>query len=62
MKTGFNGVYRENKNGKFSIIDLGSANHTFLNGAMLAPNKPYDLTNGVEVTFTDKPVSYRVRL
>ena len=53
----------ERRNGQYYIIDLGSANHTFLNGRILAPNQPYHLEDGMELTFTDsKPVSYRVRL
>lgn len=53
----------ERRGSDFFVIDLGSANHTFLNGRVLAPNQPYHLEDGMELTFTDsKPVSYRVRL
>ena len=52
----------ERRGGKYYIIDLGSANHTFLNGRVLAPNQPYQLEDGMELGFTDKTVSYRVRL
>lgn len=49
--------------GKLYIIDLGSQNHTLLNGQILAPNQPYLLQNGAELTFADsKPVRYRVCL
>lgn len=47
----------------YQIIDLGSANHTLLNGQVLIPNQPYLLTNGAELVFTmSKPVRYRVKL
>ena len=50
-------------NGRFILIDLGSKNHTFLNGTMLVPNQPYELTGGSEITFTESmPVKYRVNL
>lgn len=53
----------ERRGGVYYIIDLGSANHTLINGRIMAPNQPYPLQDGMEVTFTDsKPVSYRVRL
>ena len=49
--------------GKFCLIDLGSKNHTFLNGNMLVPNQPYELSSGAEITFTESmPVKYRVIL
>jgi hypothetical protein len=53
----------QNDNGKYILIDLGSKNHTFLNGTMLVPNQPYELTAGSEITFTESmPVKYRVNL
>ena len=53
----------QNDNGRFFLIDLGSKNHTFLNGTMLVPNQPYELTSGAEITFTESmPVKYRVNL
>lgn len=53
----------EKKNGIYYVIDLGSANHTLLNGQILIPNQPYQLTDGSELTFTtSKPVRYRVHL
>ena len=55
---------RIEKNGEnFYIIDLGSANHTSLNGQKLIPNHPYVLKNGDEVAFAiGRPVRYRVNL
>ncbi|MBD5552389.1 MAG: FHA domain-containing protein [Lachnospiraceae bacterium] len=45
------------------IIDLGSANHTSLNGQVLIPNCPYPLKNGDELTFAPgTPIRYRVNL
>ncbi len=53
----------EKKNGVFYAIDLGSANHTFVNGQMLVPNTPWPLKNGDELTLTSgTPVRYRVNL
>lgn len=53
----------EKKGDDFYVIDLGSSNHTFLNGQMLAPNQAYPLTNGSELSFTaSEPVRYRVNL
>lgn len=47
----------------YSIIDLGSANHTLVNNQVLIPNQPYPLPDGGEVTFTTtKPVKYRIHL
>lgn len=47
----------------YCIIDLGSVNHTFLNGQRMIPNQPYPLSNGMEVQFTEsKPVRYRVHV
>lgn len=45
----------------YYIIDLGSVNHTFLDGQRLIPNQPCLLCNGMELQFTEsKPVRYRV--
>jgi hypothetical protein len=53
----------EKKDGEYYVIDLGSANHTLLNGQTLIPNQPYHLMDGGELTFTiSKPVRYRVHL
>lgn len=53
----------EKREGVYYVIDLGSANHTLLNGQILIPNQPYQLTEGCELTFTtSKPVRYRVHL
>jgi hypothetical protein len=53
----------EKRDGAYFVIDLGSANHTLLNGTQLIPNQPYQLTDGGELTFTDsKPVRYRIHL
>lgn len=53
---------RIEKNGEnYYIIDLGSANHTVLNGQVLIPNQPYLLQDGAELVFTvSKPVRYRI--
>ena len=55
---------RIEKNGEnFYMIDLGSANHTSINGEIMIPNYPYMLKNGDEVAFaTSRPVRYRVNL
>jgi len=53
----------EKREGNYFVVDLGSANHTLLNGQILVPNQPYQLQEGGELTFTDsKPVRYRVHL
>lgn len=53
----------EKKNGLYYVIDLGSVNHTLLNGVVLMPNEPCQLLDGGELTFTDsKPVRYRIHL
>lgn len=53
----------EKSEGMFYIIDLGSANHTLLDGQRLIPNHPYLLRAGAEVGFTSsQPVRYRVVL
>lgn len=47
--------------GTYYLVDLNSVNHTFLNGQQLAPNQPYALCPGCEITFTKvKPVRYRM--
>lgn len=47
--------------GTYYLVDLNSVNHTFLNGQQLAPNQPYALWPGCEITFTNrKPVRYRM--
>ena len=53
----------ERRNGGLYLIDLGSVNHTFINGDVMAPNQPYRLMNGMEITFSNtKSVIYRVRM
>ncbi|MCM1543639.1 MAG: FHA domain-containing protein, partial [Blautia sp.] len=53
----------ERRGNDLFIIDLGSANHTMLNGQVLVPNQPYQLQDGMELAFTvSKPVRYRVHL
>lgn len=53
----------ERRGDDFFIIDLGSANHTMLDGKILAPNQPYQLQEGMELAFTDKkPLRYRVHV
>lgn len=50
----------ERKNMDIYIIDLGSANHTLLNGRVMEPNHPYRLKNRDEISFTDSmPVCYK---
>ena len=52
-----------NKGGNLYLMDLGSANHTFINGQMLSPNQEYVLNDGDEISFTlSDPVKYRVHL
>lgn len=55
---------RIEKNGDmYYVIDLGSANHTFLNGQKLIPNVPYEMKDGMELSLAYKtPVRYRVIL
>lgn len=53
----------ERNNDLLYVIDLGSANHTSLDGQILIPNTPYLLKAGAELVFTPKyPVRYRVIL
>lgn len=53
----------ERRNGGYYVIDLGSVNHTLLNGQILIPNQPYPLPDGGELTFTNsRPVRYRIHL
>lgn len=53
----------EKKENIYSVIDLGSVNHTFLNGEKLIPNVPYELKSGMELTLASKPpIRYRVVL
>lgn len=47
----------------YCVIDLGSTNHTLLNGQVLVPNHPYPLQSGDELALTtNMPVRYRVNL
>ena len=48
-------------NEEYFLVDLGSVNHTFLNGKAITPNKKYHLSNGDEVAFSTE-VCYRVVL
>ena len=49
--------------GTYYIVDLGSQNHTTLNGEVIAANRKYELTDGSVVGFTvSKPVKYRLTL
>lgn len=53
----------EKKDGNYYVIDLGSANHTMLNRQIMAPNQPYLLKDGMELSFTvNHPVRYIVHL
>ena len=53
----------EKQGDKYIAKDLGSLNHTFINGIMMTPNEPYELTEGAEICFTQShPVKYRVNL
>ncbi len=53
----------ERRGSDFFVIDLGSANHTMVNGQVLAPNQPYRLQDGMELAFTvSRPVRYRVHM
>ena len=52
-----------NSNGEYVLVDLGSANHTTLNGEILVPNEKKVLRDGDEIGFAQsKPVKYRVQL
>ena len=45
------------------LIDLGSVNHTMVDGKVMIPNQPYQLQDGMEIAFTvSKPVRYRVHI
>lgn len=51
----------EKRGDSYFIIDLGTVNHTCLNGKVMMPNQPYELSDGDEVAFTDvKPIRYRM--
>ncbi|MDE6926104.1 MAG: FHA domain-containing protein [Acetatifactor sp.] len=53
----------ERRGDAFFVIDLGSANHTMVNGQVMVPNQPYQLQDGMELAFTvSKPVRYRVHI
>lgn len=53
----------ERRGSEFYVIDLGSKNHTLLNGKAMIPNHPYQLHSGAELTFTtNQPVRYKVIL
>ena len=53
----------ERRGEDFFVIDLGSANHTMVNGQVMVPNQPYQLQDGMELAFTvSKPVRYRVHI
>ena len=53
----------ERRGEDFFVIDLGSANHTMVNGQVMVPNQPYRLQDGMELAFTvSKPVRYRVHI
>ena len=53
----------ENRGGELYLTDLGSVNHTLLNGQTMSPNQAYKLTDGAEISFTiSHPVRYRVHM
>lgn len=53
----------EKREEDFYVIDLGSANHTALNGEILIPNQPKRLQTGDELVFTPAyPIKYKVVL
>lgn len=53
----------EKREDSYYVIDLGSTNHTVLNGQILMPNQPYQLTDGGELAFSDsKPIRYKIHL
>lgn len=53
----------ERRGGDLFVIDLGSVNHTMVNGQIMVPNQPYQLQDGMEIAFTvSKPVRYRVHM
>lgn len=39
--------------GRYTLTDLGSTNHTYINGVELIPNKPYPLKPRDTVSFSD---------
>ena len=46
-------------NDEFSVLDLGSRNGTFLNGAQLAPNAPKKMLTSSEIKFGTAKLSFR---
>lgn len=53
----------DKKGAEYYITDLGSVNHTLLDGVILTPNQPYLLRDGAELTLTtSKSVQYRVHI
>ena len=38
--------------GRYTLIDLGSTNHTYLNGKMLIPNQPYPIRERDMISFS----------
>lgn len=61
----FKGVGRrharlERRGDEYYLADLGSVNHTYLDGEIMIPNRPYRLKSGSEVAFTCvNPITYR---
>jgi len=55
-EAGFDNVSRQHARivvagGKASIVDMGSSNGTFVNGARLQPNVPTELASGMKLRF-----------
>lgn len=47
-------------NGNFSVMDVGSTNHTYLNGEMLNPNYEAGLQDGDVIKFADEEFDFKI--
>lgn len=49
-----------NKSGQFMIIDLGSTNHTYVNGRSIAVNEQVPLMNGTRFWLADEEFEFKI--
>ena len=47
------------RGGKYYVVDLGSTNCTYLNGAKVSPNMETEIHNGDKLKFSDEEFSFR---
>ena len=58
-KIGRQHIRIEKQYDKYYIIDLATANHTYLNGQMLFPNQKFELENESLITFGSDIITYK---